>query len=218
MNTTSRVTAPVAKITAIGCAVIALLLFVAAGWGWHRGWVREHLCKPVLERPIRFEDGFSFASSFSVAYEGYYWIEVVCPRANSSRSQREGVFSALSRQLPVRFTITCDGVTVAEGDSLGENSTSHSAAEDTRIITKFKGEPGKRYTLSFRTLGAIPALDATKPMVRIGCLCWASDNLFDMLFYDTTLAWIIAGVGMLFAVWSCRVLMRKLSQYSIHST
>ncbi|MGO9245569.1 MAG: hypothetical protein ACLQDC_12475 [Verrucomicrobiia bacterium] len=191
-------------------AVIALLLFVGAGFAWHCGWVQEHLCKPVLQKPIRFGDGFSLTSSFSVAYPHYYWVEVVCPRANSSPSQGEDVASVLSRQLPVKFTIICDGVTVAEGDSPGEKSRVCSAAEDTRIITDFKGEPGRCYELSFKTIGANPTLDATQPSLRISSLCSADANLYHMVFSDTTPALIIAGVGLLFAISSCSFLVRRL--------
>jgi hypothetical protein len=101
-------------------ALIAFLLFVAAGFAWRCGWVQEHLRRPVLQQPIRFENGFSLASPFSVRYEHYYWVEVVCPRTDSNRPRLNDVFSDLSMQLPIQFTITCDGVTVAEGDSPGE--------------------------------------------------------------------------------------------------
>ena len=201
------------KNSTVVCAFIALLLFVVAGLGWHHGWVHEHMCKPVLEKPIHFEEGFSLTSSFSVTYTYGYYVEVVCPRTKSSRSQWRDVVSALSRQLPVKFTITCDGMSVAEGDSPGEKTRVGSAAEDTRIITGFKGETGKTYDLSFHTVGANPALDATKPYVRISCLCWASSNLINMLFSDTTPASVIAVAGLLFAVWPCRILIRKLFRH-----
>ena len=194
-------------------ALIAFLLFVAAGFAWRCGWVQEHLRRPVLQKPIRFEDGFSMTSSFSVPYEYYYWVEIVCPRTDSTRPQLHDVFSALSTQLPIQFTITCDGVTVAEGDSPGEKSRVASAAEDTRIIANFKGEPGKSYDLSFRTIGANPVLDATQPTVRIGSLCWADSNLFHMVFSDTRPALIIAAVGLLFAISPCSFIARRLFRY-----
>lgn len=194
-------------------AVIALLLFVGAGFAWHCGWVQEHLRKPVLQKPIRFERGFSLTSTFSVAYAQYYWVEVVCPRTDSSRSQWDDVVSALSTQLPVKFTITSDGMIVAEGDSPGEKSRVGSAAEDTRIITNFKGEPGKSYDLSFRTVGANPTLDATKPSLRISSLCWADTNLLHMLFSNTTPDLYIAAVGLLFAISPCSFFARKLFRH-----
>jgi hypothetical protein len=194
-------------------AVIALLLFVGAGFGWHCGWVQEHLREPLLQKPIRFGEGFSLTSSFSAAYANNYWVEVVCPRTNSSKSRWKDVYSALSMQLPVKFTITCDGITVAEGDSPGEKSRVASAAEDARLITNFKGEPGKRYDLSFRTVEANPVLDATRPTLRICCLCWADTNLFHMVFSDTTPALFIAAVGLLFAIPPCSFFARKLFRH-----
>ena len=193
------------KISTVVCGVIAVLLFVGAGFAWHCGWVQEHLRKPVLEKPIRFEEGFSLTASFSVAYAHYYWVEVVCPRTNGPQ--------VLNKELPVKFTITCDGQVVAEGDSPGEKSWSGSAAEDTRIIANFKGEPGKRYDLSFRTTGALPALDAINPRVRISSLDWASSNLVTMVFSDTRPALFIAAVGLLFAIPPCCVFARKLFRH-----
>jgi hypothetical protein len=192
--------------------VFGVIAFVA-GFAWHCGWVQEHLRRPVLQKPIRFEDGFSLTSSFSVPYADRYWVEVVCPRTDSSRPQLDEVFSALSAQLPVQFTISRDGMTVAEGDSPGEKSRVASAAEDTRIITNFIGEPGKSYNLSFRTVGADLILDATKPSLRISSLCWADTNLFHMVFSDTTPALIIAAVGLLFAVSPCSFIARKLFRH-----
>jgi hypothetical protein len=194
-------------------ALIAFLLFVAAGFAWRCGWVQEHLRRPVLQQPIRFENGFSLASPFSVRYEHYYWVEVVCPRTDSNRPRLNDVFSDLSMQLPIQFTITCDGVTVAEGDSPGEKSRVASAAEDTRIITNFKGDPGKSYDLSFRAIGANPALNATQPSVRISSLCWADSNLFHMVFSDTRPALIIAAVGLLFAIPPCGFFARRLFRH-----
>jgi hypothetical protein len=188
-------------------AFMALLFFVVAGWSWHRWWVQKHMRKPVLEMPIRFEEGFSFTSSFSVRYANYYWVEVVCPRANSSRSQLDKVFGDLSRELPIKFTITCNGVTVAEGDSRVEKTRVGSAAEDTRMITNFKGESGQRYDVYFRTIGALPALDATKPTLRIRC--FAAKSLVNMLFYYATPPLIISAVGLLFAISPVWFLARK---------
>ena len=194
-------------------ALIAFLLFVAAGFAWRCGWVQEHLRRPVLQKPIRFEDGFSMTSSFFVLYQHYYWVEIVCPRTDSTRPRLHDVFSALSTQLPIQFTITCEGVTVAEGDSPGEKSRVGSAAEDTRIIANFKGEPGKSYDLSFRTIGANPVLNATQPTVRISSLCWTDRNLFHMVFSDTRPAWLIAAVGLLFAISPCSFIARRLFRY-----
>ena len=195
------------------CAVAAILLFALAGFAWRRGWVREHMCKPVLEKSIRFQEDFALTASFSVAYPQSYYIQVICPRTNSPRSQPDEVALALSRQLPVKFTITCDGAAVAKGDSPGEKMRVASAVEDTRIITNFTGETGKSYVLSFHTGGAMPVLDATKPVVRIAPLCWASSNLIDMLFSDTIPASVIAVAGLLFAAWPCRILTRKLFRF-----
>jgi hypothetical protein len=201
------------QVSTVVFTLIAFSLFVAAGFAWRYGWVQEHLRRPVLQKPIRFEDGFSMTSSFSVLYEHYYWVEIVCPRTDSTRPRLHDVFSALSTQLPVQFTITCDGVTVAEGDSPGEKTRGASAAEDTRIITNFKGEPGKSYDLSFHTIGANPALDETKPSLRISSLGWADSNLFHMVFSDTRPALIIAAVGLLFAISPCRFITRRLFRH-----
>jgi hypothetical protein len=201
------------KASTMVFALIAFLLFVAAGFAWRCGWVQEHLRRPVLQKPIRFEDGFSLTSSFSVLYEHFYWVEIVCPRKDSNRPRLPDVFSALSTQLPIQFTITCDGVTVAEGDSPGEKSTGASAVEDTRIITNFKGEPGKSYDLSFRTIGANPALNATQPSVRISSLGWADSNLFHMVFSDTRPALIIAAIGLLFAISPCSFIAQKFFRH-----
>lgn len=197
------------KSLEIVLGVIALLLFVAASLAWHYGRIRQQMCKPVLEKPIQFEDGFSLQGSFSVAYSQNYYVEVVCPRTNSPQSGWNDVVAALSKALPVKFAVTCNGVTVAEGDSPGEKNRTASAAEDTRIMTSFAGEAGKTYELSFHTVGAIPAVDATKPTVRITCLCWASSDLIDMLFSNTTPALVVAGVGLIFALWSWRIFTRK---------
>ena len=200
----------------IVCAVIALLLFVVAGWGWHRGWVQEHLRQPVLEKPIRFQEGFSLTSSFSVRYPSAYWVEVVCPKTNATQLNNRAEFryiqSALSRQLPVTFTVACDGMIVAEGDSPGVN-TLFAATEVTRFMSWFKGEAGKSYELSFRTRGAMPALDATKPMVRIGTTYWATEDPIQMLFSDTRAGCVIAAVGMLFALSPFTLLARKLFRH-----
>jgi hypothetical protein len=201
------------QASTVAFSFIAFLLFVAAGFAWHCGWVQEHLRRPVLQKPIRFEDGFSLTSSFSVLYEHYYWVEIVCPRIDSNRSQLHDVFSALSTQLPIQFTITCDGATVAEGDSPGEKTRGASAAEDTRLITSFKGEPGKSYDLSFRTIGANPVLNATQPTVRISSLCWADSNLCHMVFSDTRPALIIAAVGLLFAISPCSFIAQRLFRH-----
>jgi hypothetical protein len=199
-------------------AVIALSLFVVAGWGWHGGRVREQMNKSVLEKPIRFEEGFSFTSTFTVAYANdYYWIEVVCPRTNSSRSLFEELRSTLSRQLPIKFTITCDGKTVAEGDSPGIKSITGSAAEETRIMAYFKGETGKSYILSFRTAGVIPALDATNPRVRIRCPVYFVWPIFPKIYPITMLLYntkFIAVAGLLFAISPCSFFLRKLLRHS----
>jgi hypothetical protein len=104
-------------------------------------------------------------------------------------------------------------VTVAEGDSPGEKIGAYSDAEDFRIITNFKGEPGKSYDLSFRTIGANPVLNATQPSVRISAQCWADCNLFHMVFYDTRPALIIAAVGLLFAISPCSFIARRLFRH-----
>ena len=200
---------PVQTPLSRACAVIAVLLFVAAGFGWHTGWVQEHLRKPVLEKPIRFEEGFSLTATFSVPYEHNYWVEVVCPRAASSSSQSEEVLDSLSAQLPVKFTITCDGVTVAKGDSTKKDDGANSASEDTRIMAGFQGEPGKHYELSFHTVGANPALNATKPSLRISSLSWTGSNLLNWVFSDTKPALFVAGIGLLFAIWPCWILICK---------
>jgi hypothetical protein len=208
-------------------AVIALLLFVVAGWVWHRGWVQEHLRRPVLVKPIRFEEGFSFTSSFSVAYASYYWVDVVCLRTNVSYpSQFREVVEILSSELPVKFTITCDGITVAEGDSHSRGGglgvairAIVSRAELWREMTAFSGEPDKRYDLSFRTVGTIPALDAAKPILRIGVLGYGKpNNLGDMLFCDTTPALFIGAVGLLFAISPCRILAGRLFRHEPNGT
>ena len=161
----------------------ATLCFLATACVGHCGWFQEHIRdKPALQMQIQFAQGFSLTNSFSVTYSRYYWVEIVCPRSDSTRPHLHEVFSTLSKELPITFTITCDGVVVAEGDSTGEKSRAASAAEDTRIITNFKGVPGKRYELTFHTLDSVPVLDATRPSIRISTLKWADSNLFHLLF------------------------------------
>ena len=146
---TRSVTSGGVSFAAIVYAGIALLLFVVAGGAWHRGWVQEHLRQPVLEKPIRFQEGFAFTSSFFVRYPWAHWVEVVCPKSNSTQLNNRAEFSyiqaALKRQLPVTFTVTCDGRIVAEGDSPGVSAV-FAATEVTRLMSWFKGETGSRVT------------------------------------------------------------------------
>lgn len=163
--------------------LIGIVFLLATGCASHSGWTQEHIHKkPAMEIPVQFTEGFSLTNSFSVTYSRYYWVEIVCPRSDSTHQHKNEVFSALSKKLPIKFTISCDGVIVAQGDSSEEKSRGCSAAEDTRIITNFKGVPGKRYDLTFHTLDSVPVLDATRPSIRISLLRWADSNLFHMLF------------------------------------
>src|ERR1017187_1469003 len=148
------------------CTAIAFLLFVFAGHAW---WgvkstrrLADLLDTPALEMPIRFDEGFSFTSSFTVAIATNYEIEAAFQRISSGRIVEEA-----SRELPIKFTITCNGANVAHGDSPEFLGGSGSEMEDTRTLAYFKAEPGKNYDLSFRVVSALPAVAATKPVVRV---------------------------------------------------
>jgi len=200
----------------MGCAVIAVLLFIAAGFGWHIGWVQEHLRKPVLEKPIRFEDGFSLTDSFSVPYTHWYWVEVVCPKTNLSDGPLlKEVGGYLLRQLPIQFTVTCNGMPVTGGDSTNNHPRAYRGSMffESCLMTGFNFEPGKRYDFSFHTTGANPVLDATKPSVRINAFGSDSD-ISEWIFSDTTPALFLVGIGLLFAIRPCWILICKRRQTS----
>ena len=206
---------PVQTPLSRACAVIAVLLFVAAGFGWHTGWVQEHLRKPVLEKPIRFEEGFSLTASFSVPYTHLYWVEVVCPRTNQSEGPlMNEVGGYLLRQLPIQFTITCNGIPVTEGYSTNSHPKAYRGSElfESCLMTGFNFEPGKRYDFSFHITGAKPLLDATKPIVRINA--YGSDSDIS-IFSDTVPALFLAGIGLLFAIRPCWILICKRRQTSL---
>ena len=214
---------PVQTPLSRACAVIAVLLFVAAGFGWHTGWVQEHLRKPVLEKPIRFEEGFSLTASFSVPYTHLYWVEVVCPI--TTPSQRPLVQEVVSygnplRPLPIQFTIICNGIpvmpVVTEGDSTHSHPKEYRGSElfESCLMTGFNFEPGKRYDFSFHITGAKPLLDATKPIVRINAYGSDSD-ISEWIFSDTTPALFIAGLALLFALRPCWILICKRRQTSL---
>jgi hypothetical protein len=161
-----------------------------------------------LERAISFEKGFSFTSSFTVAYAGYYSILAVFPRSKGA-----GAAEGIEKQLPVTFTVNCDGVIVAQGDSPHPDSI-YSAKEDDRIMARFHAEPGKRYNISYLSAGARPDLDATKPTLRIRR--YAESNLRN-LFAWTWIARDIALIGLLFAVSPIGFLARKHFRHTTRS-
>ena len=225
--------------SAIVCTIIALVLFILAGSDWYYRYVWEHSYKPMLNQPISFAEGFSFTSSFTVAYAQDYSVEIVCPVSHPPRQDWGDVFDALSRQLPIKCTITCDGTTVAEGDSPGEKRMSFSPREDnTREIAAFPGMPGKRYEVFFRTVSEIPvrphavyperplvqwkesqqALEGTKPRVWIRPQSALNNPSFPQaatFWVNAATAWVIAGMAILFAVLRWRIGRSGLSAQAI---
>ena len=154
------------KTSTMAFTAMTFLAFVAAGLVWLLAMRNARMAEPVFEQPIYFEKGFSFTDTFTVAFPGVYRVEAVCPRTDLSSSSLDGVFKAISKQLPVAFTIECDGKLVAEGDSPIRGCRC-SAKEDARRMAAFRGEAGKKYQLSFRCNGAVPALDVAQPTLRI---------------------------------------------------
>ena len=185
------------QFSTIVFTAIALLFFVAAGFVWESARRRERICTPVLERAISFEKGFSFASSFTVAYAGHYSIMVVFPRSNGAGSTK-----GIEKALPIQCTIDCDG-----GIDIEPQSTSiYSAKEDDRILWGFHAEPGKRYNVSYLCVAARPDLDAAKPTLRIRR--YAENNLRN-LFAWTWIARDLALIGLLFTISPISFLARK---------
>ncbi len=116
----------------------------------------------LWEQPISFEQGFSFTNSFTVPFADRYEVQVAFQRTNPHQSVREAM-----NELPIQFTVTCDGTTVAEGDSPRRLGTTCSVAEDTRVVARFQAEPGKTYRIVFRVSSALPSVAANKPIVRL---------------------------------------------------
>jgi hypothetical protein len=215
---------------------IAIVLLVAAGLLWHRALCDERRAKPALERPISFEQGFSFNSSFTVPETGYYFVELVFPRDHSPMPREHDVkyendiaygissFGKFGNNYnlpakPVKFTITCDGKIVAEGGGdtpcLGGGS---SYAEQSVHMATFKAEPGQDYEISFRTTSSLPILDTTKPMLRIYIPFWAAD-LFDFHYWLIPISFArdVALLGLLFAISPCSFLVQKLLRHKTQS-
>jgi len=197
-------------------SVMAVLLFIVAGFGWHIGWVQEHLRKPVVEIPFRFEKGFSSTASFYVPYTHCYWVEVVCPKTTLSDSPLVNAVGGYRLQpLPIQFNITCNGMPVTGGDSTNNHPKAYRGSMhfESCLMAGFNFEPGKRYDFSFHITGANPALDATKPIVRINAFGSDSD-ISEWIFSDTTPALFIAGLALLFALRPCWILICKRLQSS----
>jgi len=197
------------KTSTMVFTVMALLSLVAAGLIWLLALRNKQMATPVVEMPINFEEGFSFTNSFTVNFEGYYLVQVVCPRTTPVRFHGEDVFSALKNQLPVHVTIICGGKVVAEGDSPIRDG-SFSNKEDTRRLAMFEGEPSKNYELSFRTEGAVPALDATKPTLRIRLTQRVTIGNILLHLCTPSLASGIGVLGLLFALSPCSFWAQKL--------
>jgi len=193
------------------CAAISVLLFVVAGLVWWCAQYQRHIFQlcvtPTLEMPIRFEEGFSFTSSFTTALTTTYDVEVVCRRTNP----HENAFYGVGDKLPINFSLLRDGVTVAQGDSpdhrLGGGG---SVVEDTWVLAIFKGQPGMSYQLSFRAVGALPSLAATKPVVWVRVPPYKSTGIGEGLFTLIILTCGVAVLGVLFALPACIFIARKL--------
>ncbi len=205
--------------------VVAILLLVMAGLLWHRALRDERRAKAALEKPISFEEGFSFASSFTVPETSYYFVELVFPRDHSPAARehdvkyRNGIGAAIVKfgdntnqpVKPIKLTITCNGMVVAEGG--GDKSCiggSGSYAEQTVHMVTFKAEPGKDYEISFHATSSLPILDTTKPMLRIYIPFWAADPLdFSYWLIPISFAHHIAILGLLFAISPCSFLAQR---------
>jgi hypothetical protein len=159
---------------------------------------------PALETPVRFDEGFSFTSSFSVAIATNYQIEVAFRRT----SPHEPVEEAF-HELPIKFTITCEGTNVAQGDSPGFLGGSGSEMEDTRTLAYFKAEPGKNYDLSFHVVRALPSVAATKPVVRVHVPLYIQKGPMIGAVLETYLAGGLTVGGLLFAIPVCVFFVRR---------
>ena len=195
------------------CTVVAVLLFVAAGFVWWRAQPKRRflqLClTPALEMPIRFEEGFSFTSSFTVALATNYEVEVACRRIYPNAGLFD--FGIVGKHhLPIKFSVVCNGITVAQGDSPGYIGGYASQYEHTWKLADFKAQPGKSYKLSFRVVGTLPSLAATKPVVRVSVPYYIYKGLTPAPFDLFTLACSIAVLGLLFAFPACIFLVRRL--------
>ena len=189
----------------IVCGAIALLLFVGAGFLWHRAKVLERLCKPVLEKPIYFDNGFAVNSAFKVVLAEKYNVEIACQRTSPIR-----IILPLSLNLPVKLAVSCNEDSIARVDSSKSLGGSFSAIEDTRTLTTFVAEPSKSYDFSFRVVGEIPALASTKSVVRICLPNGRHEDLLWSLDILELLSRTIAVVGLLFVLPTCILFMRKL--------
>jgi len=197
------------KTSTMVFSALALSSFIVAGLVWLLALRNERMATPVLETPIRFIEGFAFTNTFTVNFGGVYWVEAVCPRTNQSRSNIESNFSTLSKQLPVKFTRTCDGKVIAEGDS-PDRDRSSSAKEDTRHLATFEGEPGKSYELSFCSDSAVPAIDASNPTLRIRLSRRISIKNILLHSCSLSLARDVGILGLLFALSPCSFFVRRV--------
>ena len=189
------------------CTVIALLLFIVAGLGWWRAQETRRfarlLASPVFEMPIRFEDGFSFTSSFTVAFATNYQVVVAFQRTNSD------AIAEISHEIPIKFTITCNGTSVAQGDSPGMLGGGSSAVEDHRTLASFNAELGKTYNISFHAVSTLSSLADTKPAVRVRVPLAALKGLMIRALELTWLAIGLAVAGAVFALPACIFFLRR---------
>ncbi len=202
------------KTSTMVFTALALSSFVVAGLVWLLALRNERMATPVLERPIRFVEGFAFTNTFTVYFGGVYWVEVVCPRTNSTHFNPEQIFTNLSNQLPVKFTIMCDGKVITEGDSTNRGS-SGSAKEDARHMATFRGESGKNYELSFRNESAVPAIDASNPTLRIRLSQRLSIKNILLHLCSLSLARDVGVLGLIFALSPCGFFVRRVFQRNV---
>lgn len=191
-------------------AAVAVLLLAVAGFVWLRAYHKEQRHTPVLDRPIRFERGFAFTSTFTTRYSGVYEVEIVCQRTQPRQEMAE---RQLIRELPVEFTIACEGKVVAEGGA-ARHSGRFSNREAAATLARFSAEANKSLELSFRILKDLPELGAIRPNLKIGISRGEIPRDLVDLFMHYTVAQAITCVALLFALSPCCCLAQKFFRSS----
>ena len=186
--------------------VLAMFSFVVAGLVWQLALRNERMLTPAFDKPVRYDEGFSFTNTFTVAFTGVYWVEVVCPKTNLS-----GLHIELPTHIPVSQTVACDGKILAEGVSPNPDTGFYEEKVAYHTVT-FSGESGKNYQVSFQNDKPIPALGETKPRLVIRLSQRVSVGNILLHCCTPSFACAISVLGLLFAISPCSFLVHRAFQ------
>ena len=166
------------------CASLSLVYSIHTIW--HR-WT-------IFERPVRVENGYSFTQGFTVGFPNTYELAIECRKTIPFNILN----SILMDQFEDVYSVTTGGLLVADNNSPKQFGASWENDRISRVIGRFRAEPGKVYQINVRFTRSFPELKPTNPtaILRVD-----GPTVSDA--FEATLIFVLLAVLLALAGWLC---------------